>query len=551
MEDIKLGDRVKVLGKNTQGKVAFIGETHFADGTWLGIILDEPKGKHNGSVDGKRYFKCPRSYGVFVRSCQIKKETIDEEYVDKTNSISNRISYPNYLKSSSKLKIDKHACKAKCENPIRKTKPRMKFTENEIIEEDYESLMKEKDEELKIFQDENRNLKIKLKNAEQTSQDTLQKYGEANDEIKKLKDQINLKNEQIKLQQYHLKLLKMKQSKHSNHLDIFEMSHTEKNSVDKSNLIKDFDGINSSDDDLDSESLKVLTSMQRVVELEEQNRIMVQGLIELREFLKKNYNQKSTDFGIENEENQQRQKSRADNIGSFSESGNLPSKGKINKLSVEESSHLKKNENILRRKTGFNGMIKDKNKHFLDSNNLLQSQNETLHESYNNINAATDLDISGLQNDPEKFVTTLNLNTKDFQEFSNAAQYQNSESTSKQPSEKKSKTSIFQNTYFGNDKTSLESTNTVTKLKQLISDLTPDAEDIKQYPSANSYKHQDLPFEKNSSHVDQSRDRFGIIDSAVQSNGDNTFVKSSGYNSKRKTFYSAQMHQKQGTGDNN
>ena len=37
-----------------------------------GLILDEPKGKNNGTVDGKRYFSCPENYGMFVRQSQIK-----------------------------------------------------------------------------------------------------------------------------------------------------------------------------------------------------------------------------------------------------------------------------------------------------------------------------------------------------------------------------------------------------------------------------------------------------------------------------------------------
>ena len=34
--------------------------------------MDEPKGKNNGTVDGKRYFSCPENYGMFCRQSQIK-----------------------------------------------------------------------------------------------------------------------------------------------------------------------------------------------------------------------------------------------------------------------------------------------------------------------------------------------------------------------------------------------------------------------------------------------------------------------------------------------
>ena len=41
-------------------------------GKWIGVILDKPLGKNNGTVEGKKYFECPDNYGMFCRQTQLK-----------------------------------------------------------------------------------------------------------------------------------------------------------------------------------------------------------------------------------------------------------------------------------------------------------------------------------------------------------------------------------------------------------------------------------------------------------------------------------------------
>ncbi len=49
----------------------YVGVTKFAPGKWVGVELDEPKGKNNGALQGKTYFMARDNYGIFVRQNQI------------------------------------------------------------------------------------------------------------------------------------------------------------------------------------------------------------------------------------------------------------------------------------------------------------------------------------------------------------------------------------------------------------------------------------------------------------------------------------------------
>ncbi|XP_076866566.1 dynactin subunit 1a isoform X3 [Brachyhypopomus gauderio] len=68
----RVGSLVEVIGKGQRGTVAYVGATLFATGKWVGVILDEPKGKNDGTVQGKAYFTCKENHGIFVRQSQIQ-----------------------------------------------------------------------------------------------------------------------------------------------------------------------------------------------------------------------------------------------------------------------------------------------------------------------------------------------------------------------------------------------------------------------------------------------------------------------------------------------
>ena len=49
------------------GIVDYIGPVSHAGGQWLGVVLDEPWGDHDGVVEGRRYFACAPGHGLLVR----------------------------------------------------------------------------------------------------------------------------------------------------------------------------------------------------------------------------------------------------------------------------------------------------------------------------------------------------------------------------------------------------------------------------------------------------------------------------------------------------
>ncbi|XP_056401931.1 dynactin subunit 1 isoform X6 [Hyla sarda] len=79
---LKVGSRVEVIGKGHRGTVAFVGATLFATGKWVGVILDDAKGKNDGTVQGRKYFTCEENHGIFVRQSQIQ---VVEDGADTTS----------------------------------------------------------------------------------------------------------------------------------------------------------------------------------------------------------------------------------------------------------------------------------------------------------------------------------------------------------------------------------------------------------------------------------------------------------------------------------
>ncbi|XP_028994906.1 CAP-Gly domain-containing linker protein 4 isoform X2 [Betta splendens] len=89
--EVHVGERVLVVGQRT-GVVQFYGNTSFAPGLWLGIELDKPSGKNDGSVGGVRYFSCPPKHGVFAPPSRVQRIHGSVDCLSELSS--SRLSHP-------------------------------------------------------------------------------------------------------------------------------------------------------------------------------------------------------------------------------------------------------------------------------------------------------------------------------------------------------------------------------------------------------------------------------------------------------------------------
>ncbi|KAK7862050.1 hypothetical protein R5R35_011474 [Gryllus longicercus] len=67
-EWVVTGESVLIRPYNSSGVIAYVGPTEFASGTWVGVELDAPTGKNDGTVQGVQYFSCRPKCGIFVRA---------------------------------------------------------------------------------------------------------------------------------------------------------------------------------------------------------------------------------------------------------------------------------------------------------------------------------------------------------------------------------------------------------------------------------------------------------------------------------------------------
>lgn len=79
---LEINDRVIVKSATGSkvGTLRFIGETHFATGTWCGIEFEDATGKNDGSVGGQKYFTCEDNHGLFVPESKVVRSPMNNQF---------------------------------------------------------------------------------------------------------------------------------------------------------------------------------------------------------------------------------------------------------------------------------------------------------------------------------------------------------------------------------------------------------------------------------------------------------------------------------------
>ena len=82
--NITVGSRCEIPELEQRGEVKYVGKVpDMGLGWFVGVKLDEPHGKNNGSFNGVPYFTCPNKYGVFARPSEVNVGDFPELDLDE------------------------------------------------------------------------------------------------------------------------------------------------------------------------------------------------------------------------------------------------------------------------------------------------------------------------------------------------------------------------------------------------------------------------------------------------------------------------------------
>ena len=104
---LAIGDRVFVNGSKI-GILRYCGATQFASGIWAGVELEGSSGdgKHNGTVQGVTYFRCPANQGIFAPINRVTKYGSRYRVFQGSPIVQRPVNYPGVNVSNVAPKVE-------------------------------------------------------------------------------------------------------------------------------------------------------------------------------------------------------------------------------------------------------------------------------------------------------------------------------------------------------------------------------------------------------------------------------------------------------------
>ncbi|XP_054711865.1 restin homolog isoform X2 [Uloborus diversus] len=240
---LREGDRVMVISsagaQPKTGVLRYIGQTEFAAGEWAGIELDDPLGKNDGTVAGRRYFRCPANYGLFSPAHKVSRITgsldrhrthnadLERESPRPTSALSSQNDRQSYTEESEKraqrlrqlletAESERRDLATKLEEERKKVEELEFRIEEECIDKD--ALEADKQKERQKIEDLERRLEQEIRKNDLISRGTTpdsilkEEMKRLNEEIDSLKTKLRQSEEKVK------EVQKMKQKQPSVHV---------------------------------------------------------------------------------------------------------------------------------------------------------------------------------------------------------------------------------------------------------------------------------------------------------------------------------------------
>lgn len=162
---MQIGDKIQFT-YHCVAIVKYIGEVEGKEGIWIGLELDKPLGKHNGTYESKKYFECSDYHGILYRQEKLKRDIhlnknimlkSTDEKSGSTLTNTNRNELQNEQNRANN-KLD-YEYKTKVQKIIKESKNKLTIKK---LKKDIENLRLDSNKITEVLQTENENLKHKL-----------------------------------------------------------------------------------------------------------------------------------------------------------------------------------------------------------------------------------------------------------------------------------------------------------------------------------------------------------------------------------------------------